>query len=186
MPGWNEQSAPKFDDSKASKLERYFVELEALLYLHNVVDQTERKQAAVKYLDTETLNLWKTTTAWDDNTKTYDEFWTEIYELYPRATGNWTYTIQDWETIIGHYAQVGIKNSMDLSEYYRKYLLITRYVMPQGLSYVPRVYLYLYSAIYVSRLTYVYYRTALPLILDISAISILSCFRFTDASCEAQ
>ena len=29
---------------------------------------------------------------------------------------------------------------------------------------------------------YVYHRTALPLILDISAISILSCFRFTDTS----
>ena len=29
---------------------------------------------------------------------------------------------------------------------------------------------------------YVYHRTALPLIPDVSAISILSCFRFTDAS----
>ena len=55
-------------------------------------------------------------------------------------------------------------------------------VTPQGLSYVSRVYLYLYSAICVSRLTYVYHRTALPLIPDISTISILSCFRFTDAS----
>ena len=36
--------------------------------------------------------------------------------------------------------------------------------------------------LYVSRLAYVYHRTALPLIPDISAISILSCFRFTDAS----
>ena len=55
-------------------------------------------------------------------------------------------------------------------------------VMPQGLSYVPRVYLYLYSAIYVPRLAYVYHRTALPLIPDISTISILNCFRFTDTS----
>ena len=55
-------------------------------------------------------------------------------------------------------------------------------VTPQGLSYVPHVYLYLYSAIYISRLAYVYHWTALPLIPDISAISILSCFRFTDAS----
>ena len=55
-------------------------------------------------------------------------------------------------------------------------------VTPQGLSYVPRVYLYLYSATYVSRLAYVYYRTTLPLIPDISTISIVSCFRFTDAS----
>ena len=54
--------------------------------------------------------------------------------------------------------------------------------MPQGLSYVPRVYLYLYSAIYVLCLAYVYHRTALPLMLDIPAILILSCFRFTDTS----
>ena len=55
-------------------------------------------------------------------------------------------------------------------------------VTPQGLSYVPRVYLYLYSAIYVSCLAYVYHRTTLPLIPDISTILIRSCFRFTDAS----
>ena len=55
-------------------------------------------------------------------------------------------------------------------------------VTPQGLSYVPRVYLYLYSAIYVSRLAYMYHRTTLPLIPDSPAILILSCFRFTDAS----
>ena len=55
-------------------------------------------------------------------------------------------------------------------------------VTPQGLSYVPRAYLYLYSAIYVSCLAYVYHQTTLPLIPDISAISILSCFRFTDTS----
>ena len=55
-------------------------------------------------------------------------------------------------------------------------------IMPQGLSYVPHIYLYLYFAIYISYLAYVYHWTALPLILDISAISILSCFRFTDTS----
>ena len=38
MPGWNKRSAPKFDDSKANELERYFANLEALLDLHNVVD----------------------------------------------------------------------------------------------------------------------------------------------------
>ena len=55
-------------------------------------------------------------------------------------------------------------------------------VMPQGLSYVLHVYLYLYSATYISCLAYVYHQTALPLIPDISAISILSCFRFTGTS----
>ena len=47
-------------------------------------------------------------------------------------TGNQTYTIQDWETIIRHYARVGIKNSTDLGEYYRRYLLITRYLIGKG------------------------------------------------------
>ena len=69
-----------------------------------------------------------------------------------------------------------------LSQFGSKFRISIRDVTPQGLSYVPRVYLYLYSAIYVLRLAYVYHRTALPLIPDIPAISILSCFRFTDVS----
>ena len=51
-----------------------------------------------------------------------------------------------------------------------------------GLILCASVYLYLYSAIYVSCLTYMYHQTALPPISDISAISIFSCFRFTDVS----
>lgn len=96
MPSWNKWLAPKFNDNKAEELEKYFSDLEVLLDLYNVANH---KQAMVKYLRTETMNLWKITAAWANNVKTYNEFQDEIY---PKATEDWTYTIQDWKTIIGH------------------------------------------------------------------------------------
>src|SRR5258708_38170598 len=70
--------------------------------------------------------------AWTNQTKTYQEFQDEIYKLYPGSSGDRTYTMQDLDLLLGHYAQVGILTSADLGEYHRKFLLITRYLISKG------------------------------------------------------
>ena len=50
MPARRERSVPYFDDSRPEELNRYFADLQFLLNRFQVVDQNERKQAAVKYL----------------------------------------------------------------------------------------------------------------------------------------
>lgn len=132
MPSRNERSAPSFDETQPEELDRYFEELQALFDRHNVVDNGDRKLAAVKYLKIRTLSLWKTTSAWADPTKTYDEFKTEIISLYPGATSDRTYTIQDLDLVIGHYARAGILTGADLGEYYRRFLLISRYLISKN------------------------------------------------------
>ena len=129
LPGRSERSEPSFDDTQPEELERYFEDLQALLNRYAVVDEQERKQAALKYLKIRTEQLWKMTEAWGDHTKTYDDFKSEVFALYPGATGDRTFTLQDLDTLIGHWARIGVITSTDLGEYYRKFLLISRYLI---------------------------------------------------------
>jgi len=104
LPGRGERSTPTFDDTRSEELPRFFDDLELLLGRHQVLDENERKQAALRYLTFQTETLWKTAEAWTDQTKTYQEFRDEIYKLYPGSSGDRTYTMQDLDLLLGHYA----------------------------------------------------------------------------------
>ena len=132
MPGRSERSAPSFDDSQPEELERYFADLELLLDRHIVTDNQDRKQAALKYLKYRTESLWKTAEAWADVTKTYDDFKAEIAKLYPGSSSDRTYTMGDLDMVIGQYARIGIQSSTDLGEYYRRFILISRYLISKN------------------------------------------------------
>lgn len=132
LPGRNERSAPKFDETQPDELDPYFDDIKDLLDRHNIADDADCKQAAVKYLKTRTSKLWKTTAAWTDAAKTYDDFKEEVFGLYPGATGDRTYTIQDLDLVIGHYARTGILSSADLGEYYRRFILVSRYLISKN------------------------------------------------------
>ena len=94
LPARGERSAPTFDESQLEELERYFTDLQTLLDRFGVVDENERKLAALCYLKIHTEGLWKTTSAWLDPTKSYAEFKAEVFKLYPGVSGNRTYTIR--------------------------------------------------------------------------------------------
>jgi hypothetical protein len=132
MPARGERTAPTFDESTPEDLERYFTELEFLMYRHNIIDEGDRKRAAIRYLKVRTEMLWKSTAAWKDAAKTYIEFKTEVTLLYPGATGDRTYSIQDLDILVGHYSRNGIQNGLELGEYYRRFLLITRYLIERN------------------------------------------------------
>ena len=129
MPARGERSAPFFDDTQPEELSRYFADLQFLLNRFQVVDENERKQAAVKYLKIRTESLWKTTAAWLDPAATFDDFKTEVFRLYPGMTSNRTWSIQDLDLLIGHTSHVGILTTADLGEYYRQFLLISCYLI---------------------------------------------------------
>ena len=73
---------PSFDDNQPKELERYFADLKTLLDRHTVNADQEKKQTMLKYLKIQTENLWKTTEAWANPTKTYEEFKAEVFKLY--------------------------------------------------------------------------------------------------------
>jgi hypothetical protein len=65
------------------------------------------------------------TSTWIDTIKTFKEFKAEVFQLYPGVTGDWTYTIQDLDLVIGHYARTSIWNATNLGEYHHHFLLIS-------------------------------------------------------------
>src|SRR5713226_2473710 len=132
LPGRGECSTPTFNDTRSEELPCFFDDLELLLGHYNVIDENEHKQAVLHYLSFQTETLWKMAEAWTDQTKTYQEFQDEIYKLYPGSSGNRTYTMQDLDLLLGHYARVGILMSADLGEYHWKFLLITWYLISKG------------------------------------------------------
>jgi len=132
LPGRNERSAPSFNESQPQELDRYFSDLQVLLNRYNIIDDEDRKKAAIRYLKIQAENLWKTTEAWSDPTKTFTEFKAEVFRLYPGATGDRTYSIQNLDLIIGHYTRSGILTAEDLGEYYRRFLLVSRYLISKG------------------------------------------------------
>jgi peptidoglycan hydrolase-like amidase len=56
---------------------------------------TERKQSAVRYLSANVRELWKCTAAWDNPTRSYEDFKAEVYAFYPEATDAFRYTPSD-------------------------------------------------------------------------------------------
>jgi len=129
LPARSEHAAPSFDNSQPEELQRYFMDLEVLLAQNNVIANQEQKQAVLKYLKIRTKSLWKMTKAWSDQTKTYDKFKAEVGKLYPGASSDQTYMIQDLDMVIRHYMCIGILNNLDLEEYYQWFLLISRYLI---------------------------------------------------------
>jgi hypothetical protein len=127
-----ERAAPTFDDSQPEELARYFSDLELLFTLHTVVDRQERKQAALRYVSVRTESLWKTTEAWADQTKTYEEFKAEVFKFYPGSSGDRTYSLQDLDILVRHYARTGVATSADLGEYHHQFLLISRYLVSKS------------------------------------------------------
>jgi hypothetical protein len=133
LPSQNKRSAPKFDNTKPKKLKRYFDDLQVLLDLHNVTDETKHKHVAAKYItDVEVESLWTSMPTYIDQTKTYNEFKDEIRGYYPGAKGDCAYTVQDLDMVIGHYVQTGIWNGEELGEYHRRFVLISRYLIDKN------------------------------------------------------
>ena len=86
----------------------------------------------LKYLKVQTENLWKTAEAWSDATKTYNEFKNEVLKLYPGTMSDRTYTVQDLDLAISHYARISIISSADLGKYHRRFLLISQYLISKN------------------------------------------------------
>ena len=132
MPNRKERSTPTFDKKQPEELELFFNELEDLMDQFSVIDENERKEAALKYLNIPTKRFWQLAVAYKDCTKTYANFKAEIFSLYLKAQRDQAYSLQDLEMVIGHYANHQIVNSNDLSEYYSRFVTITRYLINLG------------------------------------------------------
>lgn len=137
MPTHREDSAPIFDGSDPCEIERYFDDLEFLFLKHSISDSQEKKRAAVRYLSLAPEQLWRTTPAFSNPTRSYEDFKAEVLALYPEATGEHEYTRAAFKRLVTDRARTPIRSEMELGEFYHAFLLTSRTLISQGRLGVP-------------------------------------------------
>ena len=108
MPSRGDRSAPKFDPKQPRELRRYFDDLYFAFTRAGVTDRAEMKQHACHYVDVDTTELWETLTEYTDLTKTYEEFKTAVYALYPGSDEERKWSVADMDKLVGERMRIGI------------------------------------------------------------------------------
>ena len=87
------------------------------------------KQHARRHVDVDTTELWETLTEYADVTKTYEEFKTAVYALYPGSDEERKWSVADMDKLVGERMRIGIISLGDLGEYYQQFLAITKFLI---------------------------------------------------------
>jgi hypothetical protein len=131
MPPRGHGPAPKFIPDVPRELQRYFKELELLFGPARVVDNTEKKKHACRYINIDTADLWEAIPEFDV-TKTFNEFKSAILKLYPGSESEHKWTIADMDKLVGEQLQMGILDVSDLGNYYRVFYTITQFLLTKN------------------------------------------------------
>jgi hypothetical protein len=100
MPPRGHSSAPKFTPNIPRELQRYFKELELLFGPAQIVDDSEKKKHTCRYVNIDTTDLWEAIPEFD-GTKTFDDFKSAIFKLYPGSESEHKWTIADMDKLVG-------------------------------------------------------------------------------------
>jgi hypothetical protein len=131
MPPQGHGSAPKFTPDVPRELQHYFKELKLLFGPAQVADETEKKKHTCRYIDIDTADLWKAIPEFDV-TKTFDEFKSAIFKLYPSSESERKWTIADIDKLVGEQLWMGILDVSDLGNYYRVFYTITQFLLTKN------------------------------------------------------
>ncbi|CAK5275986.1 unnamed protein product [Mycena citricolor] len=131
MPARGARGAPEFDSKQPRELPRYFSDLEFHFTAANITDPQEKKRQAIRYLSFEDAELWESLDSFSPGIG-YEAFKAAVAKLYPGTDADRRYALADLHTLIGEYASVGILSRADYSEFYRKFLVITKFLVAKG------------------------------------------------------
>ena len=129
MPVRGERAAPVFDRTKPRQITRYFEDLELLFRRSAIVNDNEQKGFAVRYVDFDTEQLWKTVPEFASNVHTYSQFKDAILKYYPNSGSDYAYSLRDLDSLTGERYRSGIHSTDDLSEYHMQFMAITNWLI---------------------------------------------------------
>ncbi|KAJ3810458.1 hypothetical protein F5876DRAFT_76765 [Lentinula aff. lateritia] len=133
LPTRDEHSAPKFDPKNEALLPNFFEEFERIAKAAGIRDDDEQmKKSVLGYLDTKTMCLWKALDTFDDITKTWEEFKSEILEYYPGALGTAEVATEELLRVVETFQKKGISTTLDLAEYHREFTVVAKALRTQG------------------------------------------------------
>jgi hypothetical protein len=132
LPFQREWSALVLDASDLNTIRRYFKDLEVLFARHRVSDDVEKKRAAMRYPSLEVERLWQSACAFSNPARTYADFKEEVLQLYLEIMRDWMHMLVDLEEAVRQAAQKDIWSEAELGVYYRRFLLVSQYLIEQG------------------------------------------------------
>lgn len=132
MPLRNEPTAPYFDTSRPRELPRYFEDLEDLLDRASIINDTDKKKYAVRYTDFDTEQIWKASPEFKDPSVSYGQFKTAIIFLYPDASDDFRYSLQDMDLLIREQQLKDITSAKELSDFHLRFLAITTWLIDKA------------------------------------------------------
>ncbi|KAJ7660652.1 hypothetical protein DFH06DRAFT_1268967 [Mycena polygramma] len=128
MPARGDRNAPQFDSTKPRELQRYFTDLEYHFTRSNVTDGAEKKKHATRFLGVDDQEVWEALEEFKA-AHTYADFKAAVLKLYPGNDTDRKYSLADLDSLVGQYARVGILSKGDYSEFYRQFIVITKYLI---------------------------------------------------------
>ncbi|THH09349.1 hypothetical protein EW146_g8707 [Bondarzewia mesenterica] len=108
MPTCGDRTTLTFDTKQPHELHRYFTDLEFYFTCSEVTNDEEKKTHACRFLDVDTCELWQLLAKYTDTAKTYEDFKSVIYKLYPGAEEDRKWSIADMDKLIGEHSKIGI------------------------------------------------------------------------------
>jgi hypothetical protein len=82
-----------------------------------VFNNTEKKKHTCQYVNIDMADLWEAIPEFDV-TKTFNEFKSAIFKLYPSSESERKWTIADMDKLVGEQLRMGILDVSDVSNYY--------------------------------------------------------------------
>ncbi|KAF7342425.1 hypothetical protein MVEN_01831600 [Mycena venus] len=92
----------------------------------------EKKEHATRFLTVEDQDVWETLDEFSNATRTYADFKAAILKLYPGTDADRKYSLSDLDALVGKSAREGIHSKADFSEFYRQFIVISKYLVSKG------------------------------------------------------
>jgi hypothetical protein len=130
MPARVHSSAPKFNSSFPRELRWFFQDLENWFDTAQVTDSALCKEHAVRYVELDTSNFWKTIPEW--STGMYQSWKDALLRVYPGNQVAELWSISDLDKLKGETLCVSIRSLNDFTQYFTTFYTILNYLITQN------------------------------------------------------
>ncbi len=132
MPLSNERGTPQWVATSREGVERYFRDLERVMAKHQVVDDVEKKEAAVLYMPIEVAKRWESLPAFDDSSKSFVAFRDEILSFYLGSDKDHKFTLREYDELVSSRLRTGLGSLAEYMSFYGEFYPIVRYLMSKS------------------------------------------------------
>ncbi|KAI0783287.1 hypothetical protein C8Q75DRAFT_726446 [Abortiporus biennis] len=134
MPSRESRDAPSFKPEDLLTLGCYFEDLEQLFIKHAVTGAADKICYARHYAPVKGSEIWGLVPELEkpEAQCTYEEFKKEVNALYPGGSGKRKYMIANLDHLTGEYSRVGIHTASELVDFYRNFILITKFLIQKS------------------------------------------------------